>query len=101
MYISQAELAQTQIPPVWRDYCSHLLKELYACRSDNYYLPWRCGLEKVAWSKCEYDDFLRRRSVLAGEQRAAALAASSDKAGVTEGQEEEDELAFLHPAGRK
>ncbi|TPX66172.1 hypothetical protein SpCBS45565_g04666 [Spizellomyces sp. 'palustris'] len=60
MYISQEELSKTQIPLAWRDYCSHLLPELNKCRTENYYLPWKCEQERVAWMKCQYDDYQRR-----------------------------------------
>ncbi|KAH6562360.1 hypothetical protein BASA50_006556 [Batrachochytrium salamandrivorans] len=60
MYISQEELNKTQIPLVWRDYCAHLLPELNQCRRDTYFAPWHCTEEKLAWKKCQYDDFVRR-----------------------------------------
>jgi NADH dehydrogenase (ubiquinone) 1 beta subcomplex subunit 7 len=56
MHISQEELNKTQIPLQWRDYCSHLLPALNKCRVDNYYLPWKCEMERIAWQKCQYDE---------------------------------------------
>ncbi|KAI9203255.1 NADH-ubiquinone oxidoreductase B18 subunit-domain-containing protein [Polychytrium aggregatum] len=74
MRISQAELDKTQIPHAWRDYCAHLLPDLNRCRIDSYYLPWHCENERMAWQKCQYDDYQRRMRVLAKERKDAANA---------------------------
>jgi NADH dehydrogenase (ubiquinone) 1 beta subcomplex subunit 7 len=58
MYITQEELNKTQIPLCWRDYCAHLLPELNKCRMENYYKPWECKLERIAWQKCQYDEYI-------------------------------------------
>lgn len=58
MHITQQELNKTQIPHIWRDYCAHLLPELNKCRMDNYYKPWKCDLERTAWQKCQYDEYI-------------------------------------------
>ncbi|TPX62949.1 hypothetical protein PhCBS80983_g00198 [Powellomyces hirtus] len=68
-YITREELNKARIPLAWRDYCAHLLPELNQCRKDNYYLPWKCGNERVAWMKCQYDDYQRRMRKL--EKRRA------------------------------
>eukprot|EP00842_Homolaphlyctis_polyrhiza_P003681 jgi/Hompol1/4313/HPOL_007095-RA len=56
MYITEAELNKTQIPLCWRDYCSHLLPELNECRRANFYAPWKCEMERIAWKKCQFDE---------------------------------------------
>jgi NADH dehydrogenase (ubiquinone) 1 beta subcomplex subunit 7 len=56
MYITQEEMAKERIPLAFRDYCAHLLPELNKCRLANYYLPWTCEKERVAWNKCQYDE---------------------------------------------
>ncbi|KAJ3092164.1 hypothetical protein HK102_010125 [Quaeritorhiza haematococci] len=69
MLISQEEMQRQQIPLEFRDYCAHLLPELNKCRVENYYLPWRCSKERVAWQKCQYDDYHRRMKVLEKQKR--------------------------------
>ncbi|KAJ3327893.1 hypothetical protein HDU76_010938 [Blyttiomyces sp. JEL0837] len=64
MHISQAEMAKEKLPLAFRDYCAHLLPELNKCRRENYYLPWHCEKERVAWNKCQYDDYQRRMRIL-------------------------------------
>ncbi|EGF78005.1 hypothetical protein BATDEDRAFT_91120 [Batrachochytrium dendrobatidis JAM81] len=78
MYITQEELNKTQIPLQWRDYCVHLLSELNQCRRESYFAPWKCVEEKLAWQKCQYDDYHRRmrklekRKIAKEEERLAA-----------------------------
>ncbi|KAJ3386640.1 hypothetical protein HDU80_000338 [Chytriomyces hyalinus] len=69
MHISQLELQKERIPLAFRDYCSHLLPELNKCRRDNWYLPWHCEMERVTWTKCQYDDYQRRMRVLEKRKR--------------------------------
>ncbi|KAJ3219539.1 atp3 gamma subunit of the F1 sector of mitochondrial F1F0 ATP synthase [Dinochytrium kinnereticum] len=81
MYISQEDMAKEKIPLAFRDYCAHLLPELNKCRIQNFYLPWTCEKERVAWSKCQYDDYQRRMRLLEKTKRLAAerkAAASED-----------------------
>ncbi|KAI8834489.1 NADH-ubiquinone oxidoreductase B18 subunit-domain-containing protein [Chytridium lagenaria] len=72
MHITQAELVKEKIPLAFRDYCAHLLPDLNKCRIQNFYLPWTCEKEKVAWSKCQYDDYQRRMRLLEKKQRLEA-----------------------------
>lgn len=60
MFISQDEMAQEKIPLAYRDYCAHLLPALNKCRIATLYAPWECKLERIAWHKCQYDDYQRR-----------------------------------------
>jgi NADH dehydrogenase (ubiquinone) 1 beta subcomplex subunit 7 len=55
---------------------SHLLPELNKCRIANYYLPWTCNLERTAWQKCQYDEYIRRMKImdLRKEEARAAVA---------------------------
>ena len=73
MYITQEELQRERIPVKWRDFCSHLLPQLNACRRANYYAPWACELERTAWKKCQYDEYCRRM-VRLSERKEADLA---------------------------
>ncbi|KAJ3110475.1 hypothetical protein HK100_003022 [Physocladia obscura] len=81
MHITQVELQRERIPLAFRDYCAHLLPELNKCRRANWYLPWHCEEERVAWTKCQYDDYQRRmkildkRKKLQDQQQAAGLEA--------------------------
>lgn len=59
-YITAEELNKTQIPLAYRDYCAHLLPTLNKCRQESYYAPWKCKKERVAWQKCQYDDYQKR-----------------------------------------
>ncbi|KAJ3171659.1 hypothetical protein HDU88_007739 [Geranomyces variabilis] len=67
-YITREELQKEGIPLAWRDYCAHLLPDLNKCRKESYYLPWKCENERVAWMKCQYDDYQRRMRKLEKRQ---------------------------------
>ncbi|KAI8900533.1 NADH-ubiquinone oxidoreductase B18 subunit-domain-containing protein [Globomyces pollinis-pini] len=73
MYITPEELNKTQIPLCFRDYCAHLLPELNKCRIENYYLPWKCEMERISWQKCQYDDYQRRMRKLANRKSLKEL----------------------------
>ncbi|TPX34850.1 hypothetical protein SmJEL517_g02589 [Synchytrium microbalum] len=75
MLISQEDMAKSRIPVAWRDYCAHLLPELNQCRQDNYYLPWTCEKQRVAWTKCQYDDYQRRMKLIEKQRAETATAA--------------------------
>ncbi|TPX30380.1 hypothetical protein SeLEV6574_g08614 [Synchytrium endobioticum] len=74
MLMSQEDLAKHRIPIAWRDYCAHLLPDLYKCRHDHYYLPWACEKQRVAWTKCQYDDYQRRMRLMQKQRQDAAAA---------------------------
>ncbi|KAI8813734.1 NADH-ubiquinone oxidoreductase B18 subunit-domain-containing protein [Cladochytrium replicatum] len=76
MHISQEEMAKALIPLAWRDYCAHLVPELNKCRVGTYYVPWACDKERIAWEKCQYDDYQRRMKILTKQKRAEELGAS-------------------------
>ncbi|KAI9105916.1 NADH-ubiquinone oxidoreductase B18 subunit-domain-containing protein [Phlyctochytrium arcticum] len=84
MHISNEELQRQGIPLCWRDYCAHLLPALNKCRHENFYLPWKCEMERMAWKKCQYDDYQRRmyklqkRRAKLDEERKSAVAAELD-----------------------
>ena len=49
-------MAEAQLPLGYRDYCAHLLIQLNKCRSETWYLPWKCEDEKHSWEKCQYEE---------------------------------------------
>ncbi|KAJ1563574.1 NADH dehydrogenase 1 beta subcomplex subunit 7 ndufb7 [Cladochytrium tenue] len=69
MRITQEELARERIPLGWRDYCSHLLPELNKCRRKNFYLPWHCEEQRVAWQ-----NYMRRMRLADKKRRLEAAA---------------------------
>jgi NADH dehydrogenase (ubiquinone) 1 beta subcomplex subunit 7 len=74
VFISQEALDKTQIPLAFRDYCAHLLPALNECRSKTLYAPWKCDEERVAWQKCQYDEYQRRMRVLEKRHSETLLA---------------------------
>ena len=53
---TQKEMAEAKLPLGYRDYCAHLLIPLNKCRSETWYLPWKCEDEKHSWEKCQYEE---------------------------------------------
>ncbi|KAI8614697.1 NADH-ubiquinone oxidoreductase B18 subunit-domain-containing protein [Chytriomyces sp. MP71] len=78
MHISQQELQKERIPLAFRDYCAHLLPDLNKCRRANWYMPWHCEEERVAWNKCQYDDYQRRMKILEKRKRLQEQQAAAD-----------------------
>lgn len=61
MVATQQELYDASVPIQWRDYCSHLLIPLNACRRDHIGLPFYCGHERHAYEQCQFKDWLWRQ----------------------------------------
>uniref|UniRef100_A0A6V7PX48 NADH dehydrogenase [ubiquinone] 1 beta subcomplex subunit 7 n=1 Tax=Ananas comosus var. bracteatus TaxID=296719 RepID=A0A6V7PX48_ANACO len=60
MITTQAEMVEARVPIPYRDQCAHLLIPLNRCRVAEFYLPWRCELERHAYEKCEYELVMER-----------------------------------------
>ncbi|KAI3614090.1 nadh-ubiquinone oxidoreductase b18 [Moniliophthora roreri] len=58
---TQEEMKKAQMPLGWRDQCS----------AEKNYLPWECEHEKHAYEKCQYDDYVRRMTLLSKQKKAA------------------------------
>ncbi|KAF9291889.1 hypothetical protein BGZ68_001443 [Mortierella alpina] len=72
MTATQKEMQDARLPLGYRDFCAHLLIPLNKCRSETYYLPFKCGDERHVYEKCQYDDYLRRMKALEEQKRDAA-----------------------------
>eukprot|EP00657_Telonema_sp_P-1_P002442 TRINITY_DN15671_c0_g1_i1.p1 TRINITY_DN15671_c0_g1~~TRINITY_DN15671_c0_g1_i1.p1 ORF type:complete len:105 (-),score=31.09 TRINITY_DN15671_c0_g1_i1:79-393(-) len=82
MKVSMDEMMAERVDPAFRDYCAHLLIPLNQCRRKNWYLPWKCGPERHAYEKCEYDEYMSRmKSNVAAAKRMKKL---------------EEELSLIH-----
>lgn len=49
-------MAAAGVPLGFRDHCAHLLIDLNKCRKDSFYAMWKCGAERHAYEKCQYDE---------------------------------------------
>lgn len=56
MPATQKEMQDARIPLGWRDSCADLLIPLNKCRSETYYLPFKCQDERHVYEKCQYDE---------------------------------------------
>ncbi len=56
MIATQKEMAEAKLPLGYRDYCAHLLIPLNKCRTETWYLPWKCEDERHSWEKCQYEE---------------------------------------------
>lgn len=52
MKVSDDEMALNQIPLHARDCCAHMLIELRRCQRREFYLPWKCEMEKHNYEAC-------------------------------------------------
>lgn len=57
MRVDDAEMALNQIPLGARDCCAHWLIELRRCQRREYYLPWKCQLEKHCYEACKIQEY--------------------------------------------
>ncbi|KAK6068066.1 NADH-ubiquinone oxidoreductase B18 subunit [Seiridium cupressi] len=69
---TREEMREAKLPLAYRDSCANLLIPLNRCRTDTYYLPWKCGVranrnrapgaadERHSYEKCQYDEFKKR-----------------------------------------
>ncbi|XP_021293530.1 NADH dehydrogenase [ubiquinone] 1 beta subcomplex subunit 7 [Herrania umbratica] len=60
MIATQAEMVENKVPITYRDQCAHLLIPLNKCRQAEFYLPWKCEIERHAYEKCEYELVMER-----------------------------------------
>ena len=60
MIATQKEMADANIPLVFRDYCAHLYIQLRKCRYETKLMPWACKHERHEWDECELADYYRR-----------------------------------------
>ncbi|KAI5925214.1 NADH-ubiquinone oxidoreductase B18 subunit-domain-containing protein [Camillea tinctor] len=57
---TREEMRDAKLPLAYRDSCANLLIPLNRCRSETYYLPWKCEDERHSYEKCQYEEFKRR-----------------------------------------
>lgn len=60
MKATQEQMSDARLSLGSRDLCAHLLIPLNKCRTESFYLPWKCSIERHAYEKCEYLLFLER-----------------------------------------
>ncbi|TYH84104.1 hypothetical protein ES332_D02G176000v1 [Gossypium tomentosum] len=60
MIATQAEMVEDKVPIPYRDQCAHLLIPLNKCRQAEFYLPWKCEIERHSYEKCEYELVMER-----------------------------------------
>ena len=56
MKVSKEEMKRAGIDLAYRDFCAHLLIPLIECRRKSFFLPWKCGDERHAYEKCQYEE---------------------------------------------
>lgn len=44
---TREEMSNARLPIAYRDSCAHLLIPLNRCRYEEYYLPWKCEVDKT------------------------------------------------------
>jgi hypothetical protein len=44
---TREDMREAKLPLAYRDSCANLLIPLNRCRSDTYYLPWKCGVRQI------------------------------------------------------
>ncbi|KAK3903307.1 NADH-ubiquinone oxidoreductase B18 subunit-domain-containing protein [Staphylotrichum tortipilum] len=57
---TREEMREARLPLAYRDSCAHLLIPLNRCRTDNFFLPWKCVDERHSYEKCQYLEFKKR-----------------------------------------
>ncbi|KAG0370053.1 hypothetical protein BGZ54_007945 [Gamsiella multidivaricata] len=72
MPATQKEMQDARLPLGYRDFCADLLIPLNKCRSETYYLPWKCQDERHVYEKCQYDDYIRRMKAAETKKREAS-----------------------------
>merc|ERR1712166_675017 len=78
MKVSMDEMMAERVDPAFRDYCAHMLIPLNQCRRKEWYLPWKCGPERHAYEKCEFDEYMSRmKDNVASQERQRKLEADS------------------------
>jgi len=77
MVATQKELADNQVPLVYRDHCAHMLIPLNKCRTRTYYLPWKCEHERHAYEKCQYDEYMKCVDRMTEQRKQERRAAAS------------------------
>ncbi|KOC68915.1 NADH dehydrogenase [ubiquinone] 1 beta subcomplex subunit 7 [Habropoda laboriosa] len=67
--VSEEVLIAAKIPKNKRDYCAHLLIDLFACQRKEWPVPQRCTKELHNYDKCQYDDLTLRMKEYERERR--------------------------------
>ncbi|KAF9146620.1 hypothetical protein BGX30_012856 [Mortierella sp. GBA39] len=67
MPATQKEMQDARLPLGYRDFCADLLIPLNKCRSETYYLPFKCQDERHI-----YENYLRRMKAAEDKKREAA-----------------------------
>jgi NADH dehydrogenase (ubiquinone) 1 beta subcomplex subunit 7 len=57
--VSEEEMDKADIPVHNRDLCVHHLIPLNNCRLNNYFLPFRCGEERLRYERCLFKLWLK------------------------------------------
>ncbi|KAK8934561.1 NADH dehydrogenase [ubiquinone] 1 beta subcomplex subunit 7 [Platanthera zijinensis] len=83
MIATQAEMVEERVPIPYRDQCAHLLIPLNKCRVKEFYLPWKCEVERHGYEKCEYELVMERMLQM---QKIRELEERRKKAGQTQPQ---------------
>ncbi|PKA48120.1 NADH dehydrogenase [ubiquinone] 1 beta subcomplex subunit 7 [Apostasia shenzhenica] len=83
MIATQEEMVEARVPIPYRDECAHLLIPLNKCREKEFYLPWKCEVERHSYEKCEYELVMERMLQM---QKIRELEERRKKAGQTLGQ---------------
>ena len=73
MFVTRSQMEAANIPHYARDRCAHLLIPLNHCRYKNFYLPWKCDIEKTAYEYCQYKEYHFSFVILYRRQRQAAV----------------------------
>ncbi|GLT27712.1 hypothetical protein SLA2020_026900 [Shorea laevis] len=60
MIATREEMVEARVPIPYRDQCAHLLIPLNKCRRAEFYLPWKCEVERHTYEKCEYELVMER-----------------------------------------
>ncbi|KAG0613732.1 hypothetical protein M758_6G125900 [Ceratodon purpureus] len=74
---TQEEMMEARLSLGSRDMCSKLLIPLNKCRTESFYLPWKCEDERHGYEKCEYEIFLQRMKKMQEMRQGKAQAISA------------------------
>ncbi|MBA0856424.1 hypothetical protein Goshw_028208 [Gossypium schwendimanii] len=83
MIATQAEMVENKVPIPYRDQCAHLLIPLNKCRQSEFYLPWKCEIERHSYEKCEYELVMERMLQMQKIREEEAKLKQAGKQGVS------------------
>ncbi|ORZ37972.1 NADH-ubiquinone oxidoreductase B18 subunit-domain-containing protein [Catenaria anguillulae PL171] len=72
MKVTKQQMADAQVPHIYRDFCAHLWIPLEKCRRDNLFAPWKCGDERHGYEECQYREYVRRMKIAELKKRQQA-----------------------------